>query len=284
MRLVRYGEPGAEKPGMLDDAGQLRDLSLVVGDITPKQLDPAALTILRSIDPKTLPEVSGKPRLGPPVSGVGKMICIGLNYKDHAEEVNKAPPDEPQIFNKAINSLCGPNDPIIRPKNSQKLDHEIELAIVFGSTCRYVSEADALNYVAGYATFNDVSERAFQMEHGGGSTKGKSADSFAPLGRWLVTADAVPNPDNLAIWCEVNGVRHQDGTTANLVFNVARCISDLSRFMTFLPGDVLATGTPAGVGHGAKPKPRYMQPGDVMRCGIEGLGEQEHIVIDYKPA
>jgi 2-keto-4-pentenoate hydratase/2-oxohepta-3-ene-1,7-dioic acid hydratase in catechol pathway len=281
MRLVRYGETGAEKPGMLDDAGQLRDLSYVIADITPDQLDPIALDILRSIEPKTLPTVSGNPRLGAPVSGIGKMICIGLNYKDHADEVGKAPPDEPQIFNKAINSLCGPFDPIIRPKNSQKLDHEIELAIVFGSTCRYVSEADALNYVAGYATFNDISERRFQLEQGGGSTKGKSADNFAPLGPWLVTADAVPNPDNLAIWCEVNGVRYQDGTTSNLVFGVARCISYLSQFMTFLPGDVLATGTPAGVGHGAKPNPRYMQPGDVMRCGIEGLGDQEHTVVDY---
>ena len=281
MRLVRYGDAGAEKPGMLDKDGQLRDLSYVVADITPDQLDPIALDILRSIEPSTLPLVSGQPRLGPPVAGIGKMICIGLNYLDHAQEVKKAPPDEPQIFNKAINSLCGPHDPIIRPKNSKKLDHEIELAVIFGSTCRYVTEADALDYVAGYATFNDVSERAFQMEHGGGSTKGKSADTFGPLGPWLVTADAVPDPGNLAIWCEVNGTRHQDGNTANLVFGVAKSIAYLSQFMTFLPGDVLATGTPAGVGHGAKPEPRYLQPGDVVRCGIDGLGEQEHTVTEY---
>ena len=283
MRLVRYGEPGAEKPGLIDDQDRLRDLSYVIMDLTPDQLDPIALDILRSVEPDTLRLVEGNPRLGVPIKGIGKMICIGLNYKDHADEVGKAPPVEPQIFNKAINSLCGPNDPIIRPKNSQKLDHEIELAVIFGSTCRYVSEADALNYVAGYATFNDVSERRFQLEHGGGSTKGKSADTFAPLGPWLVTADAVPNPDKLGIWCEVNGTRHQDGTTANLVFGVAKCIAYLSQFMTFLPGDVLATGTPAGVGHGAKPQPRYMQPGDVMRCGIEGLGVQEHTIVDYKP-
>ena len=284
MRLVRYGDLGAELPGMVDDAGQLRDLSRLMADITPTQLDPAALDALRSIDPTTLPLVSGNPRLGAPVAGVGKMICIGLNYKDHAEEVGRGLPKEPQIFNKAISALCGPNDPIIRPKNSQKLDHEIELAIVFGSVCRYVSKENALSHVAGYATFNDVSERAFQNEHGGGSTKGKSADSFAPLGPWLVTADAVPNPDNLSIWCEVNGVRHQDGTTANLIFGVAECISYLSQFMTFLPGDVLATGTPAGVGAGAKPEPRFMQPGDLVRCGVEDLGVQEHTIVDYADA
>jgi len=272
MRLVRYGETGAEKPGMLDDAGQLRDLSYVIADITPDQLDPIALDILRSIEPKTLPTVSGNPRLGAPVSGIGKMICIGLNYKDHADEVGKAPPDEPQIFNKAINSLCGPFDPIIRPKNSQKLDHEIELAIVFGSTCRYVSEADALNYVAGYATFNDISERRFQLEQGGGSTKGKSADNFAPLGPWLVTADAVPNPDNLAIWCEVNGVRYQDGTTSalsgwhHLKLGVRCCPLHL---LPLAVHDVLA-GRCAGDRH-----PRWRRPWREAQPALHAAGRRD---------
>ena len=280
MRLLRFGDAGAEKPGILDAQGQIRDLSGLLPDIGPAQLAPSSLAALRSLDLSALPVVEGSPRLGPPVGGVGKMICLGLNYLDHAREVNKEPPTEPQIFNKAINSLCGPNDPIIRPLNSLKLDHEIELAIVFGSTCRYVSEDEALNYVAGYCTFNDVSERAFQMEHGGGSTKGKSADNFGPLGPWLVTADEAGDAGNLKIWCEVNGVRHQDGTTADLIFGVRKAIANLSQFMTFLPGDVMATGTPAGVGHGADP-PRYLQPGDVVRCGIEGLGDQEHTVIQY---
>ena len=280
MRLLRFGDTGAEKPGILDAQGQIRDLSGLLPDIGPAQLAPSSLAALRSLDLSALPVVEGSPRLGPPVGGVGKMICLGLNYLDHAREVNKEPPAEPQIFNKAINSLCGPNDPIIRPLNSLKLDHEIELAIVFGSTCRYVSEDEALNYVAGYCTFNDISERAFQMEHGGGSTKGKSADNFGPLGPWLVTADEAGDAGNLKIWCEVNGVRHQDGTTADLIFGVRKAIANLSQFMTFLPGDVMATGTPAGVGHGADP-PRYLQPGDVVRCGIEGLGEQEHTVVQY---
>lgn len=281
MRLIRYGEAGAEKPGILDGQGNIRDLSGLLPDIGPAQLSPSSLAALRSLDLSVLPLVEGSPRLGPPVGGVGKMICLGLNYLDHAREVNKEPPTEPQIFNKAINSLCGPNDPIIRPKNSQKLDHEIELAIIFGSTCRYVSEAEALDYVAGYCTFNDVSEREFQLEHGGGSTKGKSADNFGPLGPWLVTADEMGDAGNLKIWCEVNGIRHQDGTTADLIFGVRKAIANLSQFMTFLPGDVMATGTPAGVGHGAKP-PRYLQPGDVVRCGIESLGEQEHTVVQYE--
>ena len=281
MRLVRFGDAGAEKPGILDAQDQIRDLSGLLPDIGPAQLSPPSLAALRSLDLSTLPIVRGSPRLGAPVGSVGKMICLGLNYLDHAREVNKEPPTEPQIFNKAINSLCGPNDPIIRPLNSAKLDHEIELAIVFGSTCRYVSEEDALDYVAGYCTFNDVSERAFQMEHGGGSTKGKSADNFGPLGPWLVTADEVGDASGLGIWCEVNGTRFQDGTTSDLVFGVRKAIANLSQFMTFLPGDVMATGTPAGVGHGAKP-PRYLQPGDVVRCGIDKLGQQEHTVVQYE--
>jgi 2-keto-4-pentenoate hydratase/2-oxohepta-3-ene-1,7-dioic acid hydratase in catechol pathway len=281
MRLVRYGDPGAEKPGILDGQGSIRDLSLLIPDIGPSQLAPASLAALRTLDPAVLPFVLEKPRLGPPVGGVGKMICLGLNYRDHAAEVGKEPPTEPQIFNKAINSLCGPDDPIIRPLNSEKLDHEIELAVIFGSTCRYVSEAEALDHVAGYATFNDVSERCFQLEHGGGSTKGKSADSFGPLGPWLVTTDEVGDAGDLAVWCEVNGTRYQDGSTADLVFGVRAAIAYLSRFMTFLPGDVLATGTPAGVGHGAKP-PRYLQPGDVVRCGIDKLGLQQHTVIQFE--
>ena len=281
MRLLRFGEIGAEKPGILDAQDNIRDLSGLLPDIGPAQLSPSSLAALRSLDLSTLPLVEGSHRLGAPVGGVGKMICLGLNYLDHAREVNKEPPTEPQIFNKAINSLCGPNDPIIRPLNSQKLDHEIELAIVFGTTCRYVSEEDALDYVAGFCTFNDVSERAFQMEHGGGSTKGKSADNFGPLGPWLVTTDEAGDAGNLKIWCDVDGVRYQDGTTADLVFGVRKAIANLSQFMTFLPGDVMATGTPAGVGHGAKP-PRYVQPGQVVRCGIEGLGEQEHMVIQYE--
>ncbi|HKK31367.1 MAG TPA: fumarylacetoacetate hydrolase family protein [Alphaproteobacteria bacterium] len=281
MRFVRYGEIGAEKPGLIDSDGRLRDLSFLVPDIGADQLSPPGLAALKGVEPSALPLVVGSPRLGPPVAGVGKMICLGLNYRDHAAEVNKEAPKEPQIFNKAVNSLCGPTDPLLRPLNSDKLDHEIELAVVFGSVCRYVTTDTALDYVAGYAAFNDVSERRFQLEHGGGSTKGKSADNFGPLGPWLVTADEAGDPGNLKIWCEVNGVRYQDGTTADLIFGVADAIAYLSQFMTFLPGDVLATGTPAGVGHGATP-PRYLQPGDVVRCGIENLGEQEHTVVQFE--
>jgi 2,4-diketo-3-deoxy-L-fuconate hydrolase len=281
MRLIRYGDIGAEKPGMLDASGAIRDLSGLIADITPAQLSPSSLAALTSIDPSTLPMIGGSPRLGAPVAGVGKMICLGLNYHDHAKEVGKDSPVEPQIFNKAINSLCGPDDPIIRPLNSEKLDHEIELAVIFGSTCRYVSVDEALSYVAGYATFNDVSERCFQTEHGGGSTKGKSADNFGPLGPWLVTTDEIPDPGNLAIWCEVDGVRFQDGNTKDLIFSVAQSIAYLSQFMTFLAGDIISTGTPAGVGHGAKP-PRYIQPGQVVTCGIEGLGDQTHQVVQYE--
>jgi 2,4-didehydro-3-deoxy-L-rhamnonate hydrolase len=279
MKLVRWGPAGEEQPGLIDDKGRLRDLSFVIRDVLPDQLDPISLDILRSVEPETLPAVEGEPRLGPPLAGIGKIVCIGLNYRDHAAEVGSPLPTEPQIFLKATSALAGPDDPIPRPTGARKLDHEVELALVIGTTARNVREADAMRHVAGYTLLNDVSERAFQMEHGGGTTKGKSADGFAPLGPWLVTADEVRDPADLRLWCRVDGETRQDGTTRDLVFGPAALVAYLSRFMSLRPGDLISTGTPAGVGHGRKP-PVYLEPGQTVEIGADGLGRQRCRVVE----
>jgi 2,4-diketo-3-deoxy-L-fuconate hydrolase len=281
MKLVRYGRPGQEKPGLIDADGVLRDLSRVVKDITPDALAPATLKRLRGVKTARLPVVRGTPRLGCPLAGIGKMVCIGLNYTDHAEEVGMALPKEPTVFIKAPSAVCGPDDPTVRPRGGLKLDYEVELAAVIGRDARHVDEGKALGHVVGYCIVNDVSERAFQMEHGGTTTKGKSADTFGPVGPWLVTADEVGDPQALALWTTVNGERRQQGTTAKMIFSVASLVAYVSRFMSLRPGDLISTGTPAGVGHGFKP-PRYLQPGDVVELGIAGLGVQHHRVVEAK--
>ena len=281
MKLVRYGRSGAEKPGAIDAEGRLRDLSRVVPDITPALLAPAALRRLARTNLAKLRVVPGRPRLGPPLAGIGKMVCIGLNYTDHAAEVGMALPKEPTIFIKAPSAICGPNDPTVRPRGGVKLDYEVELAAVIGREARDVNEAEALAHVAGYCIVNDVSERAFQMEHGGTTTKGKSADTFGPVGPWLVTADETGDPQLLEVWTTVNGERRQHGHTKNMVFSVRALVAYVSRFMTLLPGDLISTGTPAGVAHGMKP-PRYLVPGDVVEQGITGLGTQRHTVVDRR--
>ena len=283
MKLVRYGRAGSEKPGLIDAEGTLRDLSRAVRDITPALLTPAGLARLRGLKVARLPVVKGRPRLGCPLAGVGKMVCIGLNYTDHAEEVALPLPTEPTVFIKAPSALSGPNDPIVRPRDAVKLDYEVELAAVIGREARYVKEARALSHVVGYCIVNDVSERAFQMEHGGTTTKGKSADSFGPVGPWLVTADEIPDPQALGLWTTVNGERRQNGHTRQMVFPVRELVAYVSRFMSLQPGDLISTGTPAGVGHGARP-PRYLQPGDVVEMGIDRLGVQRHVVTEWKPA
>jgi 2-keto-4-pentenoate hydratase/2-oxohepta-3-ene-1,7-dioic acid hydratase in catechol pathway len=280
MKLLRYGPAGQEKPGLLDAAGAIRDLSGVVPDIAGEALSPAGLARLKGIDPSTLPVVSGNPRLGPCISGVGKFICIGLNYSDHAAETGNPIPSEPIIFMKATSAITGPNDDVIIPKNSTKTDWEVELGVVIGSVARYVEEKDALDYVAGYCVVNDVSERAFQIERQGQWTKGKSADSFGPIGPWLVTADEVPDPQNLAMFLEVNGHRFQNGSTKTMIYGVRHLVSYLSHFMSLQPGDIISTGTPPGVGMGQKPQV-YLKPGDKMRLGIAGLGEQNQTVRAY---
>jgi 2-keto-4-pentenoate hydratase/2-oxohepta-3-ene-1,7-dioic acid hydratase in catechol pathway len=281
MKLVRYGRAGAEKPGLIDASGTLRDLSGVVEDVTPAQLAPAELTRVRALDPSRLPTVEGTPRLGCPLAGIGKIVCIGLNYADHAAEVGSPLPAEPQIFLKATSAISGPSDPIVQPRGAIKLDYEVELAFVLGDDARYVTEADAMRYVAAYAVMNDVSERAFQLEHGGGTTKGKSADTFAPIGPWLCTADEVPDPQALPLWTSVNGTRHQNSTTAQMVSGVRSLVVYLSRFMSLRRGDVVSTGTPAGVGHGQRP-PRYLKPGDRVELGIAGLGTQGHDIVAFE--
>jgi 2,4-didehydro-3-deoxy-L-rhamnonate hydrolase len=278
MKLVRYGRAGAEKPGLIDAEGHLRDLSRIVRDITPEALTPAGLKRLRTAAPGRLPLVRGKPRLGCPLAGIGKIVCIGLNYTDHAEEVKMALPKEPTIFIKANSAISGPADPIARPRGAVKLDYEVELVAVIGRAALNVEEAGALRHVAAYCLMNDVSEREFQMEHGGGTTKGKSCDTFAPIGPWLVTADEIPDPQALELWTTVNGERRQHGNTRDMVFPVGQLVSYLSRFMSLQPGDLLSTGTPAGVGHGARP-PRYLDDGDVVAMGIDGLGSQQHRVV-----
>ena len=278
MKLVRYGRVGAEKPGLIDAEGKLRDLSRIVPDITPETLTPAGLQRLRAAKPARMPLVAGKPRLGCPLAGIGKIVCIGLNYTDHAEEVKMALPQEPTIFIKANSAISGPGDPIARPRGAVKLDYEVELVAVIGRAALNVAEGSALRYVAAYCLMNDVSEREFQMEHGGGTTKGKSCDSFAPIGPWLVTADEIADPQALGLWTTVNGERRQQGSTRDMVFPVRQLVSYVSRFMSFQPGDLLSTGTPAGVGHGARP-PRYLDDGDVVAMGIDGLGTQQHRVV-----
>lgn len=279
MKLVRFGRSGHEKPGLIDADGALRDLSKVVTDITPASLTQAALTRLRRLPLVRLPVVGGTPRLGCPLAGVGKMVCIGLNYTDHAAEVGLDLPREPLVFIKAPSAICGPNDPIVRPRGATKLDYEVELAAVIGRDARYIEERDALRHIAAYCIVNDVSERAFQMERGGTTTKGKSADTFGPMGPWLVTADEVRDPQTLELWTMVNGARRQHGHTSKMIFSVAVVVAYVSRFMSLQAGDVISTGTPAGVGHGFKP-PRYLQPGDTVDMGITGLGSQRHRIVE----
>ena len=275
MKLVRYGRIGAEKPGVIDAAGSLRDLSRVVKDITPEVLSSAGLKRLRAAKMERLPLVRGRPRLGCPLAGIGKMVCIGLNYTDHAREVGRPAPDEPALFIKANSAIAGPYDSIVRPRGGVKLDYEVELAAVIGRDARNVSEAEAMKHVAGYCIVDDVSERAFQMERGGTTTKGKSADTFAPIGPWLVTADEVGDPQALEVWTTVNGEPRQRGHTKDMIFSVRTLIAYVSQFMSLRAGDLISTGTPAGVAHGMKP-PRYLQPGDVVEMGITKLGAQKN--------
>jgi 2,4-didehydro-3-deoxy-L-rhamnonate hydrolase len=278
MKLVRYGAKGAEKPGLIDKSGQLRDLSAHIRDLDGEAYSPASLKKLAGIDPASLPAVSGNPRLGAPVTGISKFVAIGLNYSDHAKETGNEIPSEPIFFIKANTALSGPNDPVEKPRGSTKLDWEVEIAVIIGSRAKYVSEADALNHIAGYCICNDVSERNFQIERLGQWTKGKSHDTFGPLGPWLVTKDEIPNPQSLSMWLDVNGKRKQTGSTSTMIFSIAKCVSYVSQFMTLLPGDVLTTGTPPGVGTGMKP-PQYLNVGDVVTLGIEGLGEQRQEII-----
>ena len=271
MKLVRYGEHGQEQPGLVDADGNIRSLRDHCDDIADDTL--GSLEQLRQLDWTDLPLISNNPRLGPCVAGTGKFICIGLNYSDHAAESGMTVPSEPVLFMKATSAICGPNDPILIPRNSEKTDWEVELGVVIGSRAKYINEEDALDHVAGYCVVNDLSERAFQNEHEGQWTKGKSYDNFGPIGPYLVTADAIADPQNLAMWLDVNGERMQDGSTKTMVYGVAHIISYVSQFMTLHPGDVISTGTPPGVGMGQTP-PRYLRAGDEVRLGIEGLGEQ----------
>jgi 2-keto-4-pentenoate hydratase/2-oxohepta-3-ene-1,7-dioic acid hydratase in catechol pathway len=281
MKLLRYGPAGREKPGLVDSAGVIRDLSGRIPDLTPDQLAPARLAALAAIDPKTLPAVEGKPRLGVPVSGSRKFIAIGLNYADHAAEANLPLPPEPVIFTKAISCLNGPNDDVMLPKESVKGDWEVELGVIIGRTARYVDEQQALSYIAGYTLVNDVSEREFQLSRGGTWDKGKGCDTFGPVGPWLVTPDEVGDPQQLGMWLEVNGKRMQTGNTSRMIFPVRTIVSYCSRFMTLEPGDVITTGTPPGVGSGKKPTPVFLRAGDVMTLGIDKLGEARQNVVAW---
>ena len=281
MKLVRYGSPGAERPGLIDKDGVLRDLSHVVPDIGPAQLAPDALVAIARHDPASLPVVSGKPRLGCPLTGISKFLAIGLNYSDHAAETGSPIPKEPIIFSKTVSCIQGPDDDVMLPKDSVKTDWEVELGIVIGTRASYVSEADALKHVAGYVLANDVSEREYQLERGGTWDKGKGCDTFGPLGPWLVTRDEVPEPNNLDLWLDVNGERMQTGNTNKMIFDVIQIVSYTSRFMTLMPGDVIVTGTPPGVGLGMKP-PKFLKPGDKMVLGAQGLGTQTQRVIAWK--
>ena len=273
MKLLRYGPKGEEKPGLLDEQGRLRDLSGQISDIHDEILAPERLQALAKLDAASLPIVEGTPRLGPPVAGVGKIVAVGINYEAHGEETQIDIPDDPILFSKAITSLSGPNDPVVLPKGSKKGDWEVELAVIIGRRAQYVSQADAMGVISGYSIINDVSEREFQLERDGQWIKGKSFDTFAPLGPWLVTADEVPDPQNLNLWLDVNEERRQDANTSTMIFGVTHLISSISGYMTLMPGDVIATGTPPGVGLGHKP-PIFLKPGDVMRLGVEGLGHQ----------
>jgi 2,4-diketo-3-deoxy-L-fuconate hydrolase len=278
MKLLRYGNAGSERPGLLDNNGKLRDLSAHVSDISGEFLQPETLDKLRQLDPQSLPLVSGEPRLGACVGKVGKFICIGLNYADHAAETGAEIPKEPVVFSKWTSAIVGPNDDVEIPRDSVKTDWEVELGVVIGTGGRYISEADALSHVAGYCVINDVSEREFQIERGGTWDKGKGCDTFGPTGPWLVTADEIPDPHQLNLWLEVDGKRWQNGNTRTMIFQIPEIISYLSRFMSLQPGDIISTGTPPGVGLGQKP-PVYLKAGQVMRLGIEGLGEQRQKTV-----
>jgi 2,4-diketo-3-deoxy-L-fuconate hydrolase len=280
MKLLRFGLKQQEKPGALDSDGNIRDLSEVVSDIGGSALEPESLDRLRAIDLSQLPIVLGSPRIGPCVASVGKFLCIGLNYSDHAAESGMAVPTEPVLFMKATSAICGPNDNVVIPRGSQKTDWEVELGVVIGNEAKYVTEEDALLHVAGYCVINDLSERAFQLEGTGQWVKGKSADTFGPIGPWLVTADEMVDPQQLHLWLEVDGHRYQDGSTSTMVFGVAHLVSYLSRFMSLQPGDVISTGTPPGVGLGQKP-PIYLRAGNVIRLGIDGLGQQQQLVVPF---
>jgi 2-keto-4-pentenoate hydratase/2-oxohepta-3-ene-1,7-dioic acid hydratase in catechol pathway len=278
MKLLRFGPQGNERPGILDRHNQIRDLSGVVADISHNVLSPESIESLRALDLESLPVVSGQPRVGACVGGVGKFICIGLNYSDHAAEANMAVPKEPVIFMKATSAICGPNDNVVIPRGSLKTDWEVELGVVIGQTAKYVAESNALSHVAGYCVVNDVSERTFQLEGTGQWTKGKSADTFGPIGPWLVTTDEIPDPQALGMWLEIDGHRYQDGSTRTMVFGVAHLISYLSQFMSLQPGDIISTGTPPGVGMGQKP-PIFLKPGNNIRLGIESLGQQAQTAV-----
>lgn len=278
MKLLRYGVLGRERPALLEQDGSMRDLSTIVGGIAGAALTSRGLTKLRGLDLKGLPKVVGRPRIGAPVGNVGKMICVGLNYADHAAESGMAVPKWPVIFMKATTAIVGANDNIVIPRDSDKTDWEVELGVVIGDVARDVPMSKALDHVAGYLIVNDVSERAFQMEHGGQWVKGKSCDTFGPIGPWLVTRDEIPDESNLAMWLEVNGHRYQNGNTKTMVFDIAHLVSHISRYMTLMPGDVISTGTPPGVGLGQTP-PIYLKPGDVVELGIEGLGTQRQLVV-----
>ncbi len=282
MKLLRYGMPGREKPGLLDAAGQIRDLSGLVNDIGPGSISPGELAKLRAVSAESLPLVSGSPRLGTPLTGIGKFIAVGLNYSDHAAETGMTIPGEPILFTKAISCITGPNDPVVLPEGSTKGDWEAELGMVIGTTARYVAEADALRYVAGFCVVNDVSERNFQLERGSQWDRGKGCDTFGPLGPWLVTTDEVPDPQELGVWLDLNGERMQSGNTKTMIFGAAHLVSYISRFITLMPGDVITTGTPPGVGMARKPQ-RFLKPGDVMTLGIQGLGSQRQEVRGFTP-
>ena len=284
MKLLRFGPKGNEKPGLLDADGVIRDLSGVLPDLTSAQLAAGALARLADVDPSRLPAVAQPVRYAPVVADIGKLICVGLNYSDHAAESGMAVPAEPVLFMKATSSIIGCNDAVVLPRDSVKSDWEVELGVVIGKRARYVDEADALDYVAGYCVVNDLSEREYQLERGGQWDKGKGCDTFGPVGPYLVTKDEVPDPQNLGMWLEVNGQRYQTGNTRTMVFTVAHLVSYISRFMTLQPGDVISTGTPPGVGLGQKPDPVYLKAGDVMRLGIDGLGEQEQTVHAWNEA
>jgi 2,4-didehydro-3-deoxy-L-rhamnonate hydrolase len=281
MKLVRYGNPGKEKPGLVDLEGRLRDLSSVVPDIGPAQLGSVAMARIRKTNPEKLPLVRGAPRFGCPVSQVGKFIAIGLNYADHAAESGAPIPKEPVVFMKATSCIQGPNDPVMLPRGSTKTDWEVELGVVIGTRARYVSKKDALAHVAGYSVINDVSEREYQLERGPQWDKGKGCDTFGPIGPWLVTPDEIENVQRLDMWLDLNGKRMQTGNTRTMIFDVAKLVSYVSHFMTLLPGDVITTGTPPGVGLGMKP-PMFLKKGDVMALGIAGLGEQRQVVVPFK--
>ena len=281
MKLLRFGPPGEEKPGLLDENGRIWDLSDKLNDLDGAALDPDRLSALAKMDTESLPLVEVNPRLGPPVSGVGKIVAVGINYALHGAETKIDLPDEPILFSKAVTSLSGPNDPVVLPRGSTKADWEVELAVVIGRRAQYISQEKALGVIAGYSIMNDVSEREYQLERDGQWLKGKSFDTFAPLGPWLVTPDEVPDPQNLRLWLNVNGDSRQDGKTSDMIFGVSNIISTISRYMTLMPGDVIPTGTPPGVGLGRTP-PMFLKPGDVIDLGVEGLGEQRQEVKAWK--